>query len=389
MPHPNGSAYVELGSPGGMLDRARLATTALFFATGAIYAAWATRIPDIKEDLGLSGGQLGLAILGLEAGAILGLPGGGALVARRGSRTALRIGFVAYTLSLTAVGLAPGLAALTAALAAMAAATSVVDVAVNAQGVELERRYERPVLSGMHAGHSFGLVAGGLAGTAAAAAALDVRLHFGATTAVGLALAALATARLVEEPCDGDRPAFARPRGRLLALGVLGFCAFLLDGTAYNWSAVHLRETHGAAPGLAAAAFTLFSLALALGRLGGDRLVARLGRPRLLSACGAVTAAGAAIVVAAPSAGAALAGWIVVGAGLAAVAPTVLGAAGVSGEASPPVAIAAVTTVGYLGSFTGPPLVGALADLTTLPAALGLMLPVALAMMLLARRAPA
>jgi len=372
-----------------MLGRARLATTALFFMTGAVYAAWATRIPAIKEELGLSGGQLGLAILGLEAGAVLGLPGGGALVARRGSRFALRAGFTAYALSLTAVGLAPSLATLAAALAVMAAATSVVDVAANAQGVELERRYERPVMSGMHAGHSFGLVAGGLAGTVAAGAAVAVPAHFAATTALGLLLAAIATGRLVEETRDGDRPAFARPRGRLLALGALGFCAFLLDGTAYNWSAVHLRESHGAAPGLAAAAFTLFSLALALGRLGGDRLVARLGRGKLVAGCGAVTAAAALVVATAPSAPVALAGWIGLGAGLAAIAPTVLGAAGESGDAPPPVAIAAVTTVGYLGSFTGPPLIGAVADVTALPFALGLMVPVALAMTLLARCAPA
>jgi MFS family permease len=118
--------------------RARAATTAIFFMTGWVYAAWATRIPAIKDDLGLSDGQVGLAILGLEAGAIVGLPAGGALVSRMGSRRALQIGFSIFPAALFAVALAPGLAALAAWLAVMAAATSVVDVAMNAQGVELE-----------------------------------------------------------------------------------------------------------------------------------------------------------------------------------------------------------------------------------------------------------
>src|SRR5829696_8202571 len=118
--------------------RARVATAVIFFITGCVYAAWATRIPAIKAELGLSEGQLGLAILGLEAGAIVGLPAGGALVARAGSRRALRIGFAIYPTALLAVAFAPGLATLAASLALMAAGTSVVDVGTNAQGVELE-----------------------------------------------------------------------------------------------------------------------------------------------------------------------------------------------------------------------------------------------------------
>ena len=199
--------------------QARAATTLIFFMVGWVYAAWATRIPAIKDELRLSDGELGLAILGLEAGAIVGLPTGGALVARAGSRQALRVGFAVYPLALVAVALAPALATLAAALAVMAAATSVVDVAMNAQGVELERRYERPILSGLHAGHPLGLVAGGLAGTAAAAArrigARALRGGRGRRARHG----ARGHAVLVREPARDGQPAFVRPSGRLLLLG--------------------------------------------------------------------------------------------------------------------------------------------------------------------------
>jgi MFS family permease len=375
----------------GELRAARAAVTAIFFLAGATIAAWSTRIPAIQERLGLSAGALGLAILGLEGGAVVGLPAGGALVARLGSPSALRIGFVGFPGGLVAVALAPSLGALMLALAVMAAATSVIDVAMNAQGIELERRYRRPVLSGMHAGHSAGLVGGGLAGTAAAAAAIPVPVHLGGAAAIGMAAGVAATHWLVrEEPVDGQR-LFIRPGGRLLLLGLVAFCAFLLDGAAYNWSAVHLRSEHGAAAGLAAAAFTAFALAMAVGRLAGDRLVARFGRVRVVEGCGAVAVMGGALAVAAPTATVALVAWAVLGLGLAAIAPTVLGAAPGVSAASAPVAIAAVTTVGYLGSFTGPPAIGALAQFTGLQAALGLLVVVGAATALLARlslRAP-
>lgn len=361
--------------------------------TGWVYAAWATRLPTIKQDLGLSDRELGAAILGLEAGAIVGLPAGGALVARAGSRRALRVGFAVLPCALVAVAAAPGLAVLAGALALMAAATSVVDVAMNAQGVELERRYERPILSGLHAGHPFGLAAGGVAGTVAAAADLPVLAHFTVAAGIGLMSVRAATAFLVCERVAVGQLAFARPSRRLLSLGVIAFCAFLLDGAAFNWSAVHLRTEHGASAGLAAAAFTALALALAVGRLFGDRLVARFGRVRVVRGCGATAAAGTALAIAAPTAALAVAGWALFGLGLAALAPTLLGAAPSAGDGPPAVAIAAVTTIAYLGSFSGPPLIGILADLTSLSAALGMLVAVSALMLALAprvspRRAP-
>jgi MFS family permease len=354
--------------------RARVANTLVFFLTGAVFAAWSTRLPAIKEGLGLSDGALAVAILGLEAGAIAGLPAGGALVARAGSRTALRAGFVGYPLGLLGVGLAADTATLALALAAMAVANSVVDVAMNAQGVELERRFERPLLSGMHAGHSLGLAAGALVGTLAAAAGVPVVTHFAAAAAVGIVAGVGATAGLVGERPEERERRFAWPRGPLALLGLVAFCAFLLDGAAYNWIAVQLRSERGAAPALAAAAFMLYALTVAAGRLAGDRLVARFGRTRVVRTSAVVAAAGCGVAVAVPGIAPALAGWALFGLGIAGIAPAVLGAApSVAASVPPSVAIAAVTTVGYLGSFTGPPAIGALSGAVGLDAAIGLL----------------
>ena len=380
-----------VGYPGSMASiedrRARAATAVVFFVTGFVVAAWATRIPAVQERLALTPGSFAVAVLGLEGGALAGLPAGGALVARLGSRPSLRLGFAVYPTALFGVAAAPGLVWLVAALAVMAAANSVVDVAMNAQGIELEHRYRRPILSGLHAAHPFGMLAGGLAGTAAAGAGLPVLSHFTLAAATGLLAGLAATRWLVTEPRRAGQPLLARPSGRLLLLGAIAFCAFLLDGAASNWSAAHLHTEHAATPALAAAGFSALTAALALARLAGDRLVSRLGRRRVVRASGLVAAAGASAVVLAPTAPLALLGWTTLGAGLAAIAPTVLGATPSATRLPPPVAVAAVTTLGYLGSFTGPPLIGALAELTGLSAALGLLVVAALVPALLAGRA--
>jgi MFS family permease len=357
--------------------RARVATTLVFFLTGVIGGTWAARIPAVQERLDLSDGALGVALIGLEGGAVLGLPLGGALVATIGSRWSLRLGFAIWPVGLVAVAVVASLASLAAALGVIAAANSVVDVAMNAQGVELERCYRRPLLSGLHAGHSFGFMAGGLFAIAAAAASPSTLAHFAVVGAVAAVVGVVATRLLVAERTS-DGPAVARPSGALLLLGLVAFCVFFSDGAANNWSAVHLRSERGADPALAAAAVSVFSLTLGLGRLIGDRVVARLGRAGAVRLGGVISAAGALIAIATPEPATALAGWAILGAGLAPIAPAVLGAAPDASDLPTPVAIAAVTTVGYLGSFTGPPVIGALAELSTLSVALGLLIVAAL-----------
>jgi MFS family permease len=353
------------------LRRARAGTAAAFAVVGVVAATYAARIPAVQDRLGLTAGDLALAVLAVEGGALAGLPLGGALVGRRGSRRSLRAAFAVFVPGVVLVAAAPSLGALAAALALWAAANSVADVALNAQGTELDRRYGRPVLSGLHAAQGAGLLAGAAAATALAAAGVQLLAHVAAVAAVCAAVAAPATAPLVREPPAPPRARTPLPPPRpLLLLGAVAFCAFLVDGAATNWVAVHLRG-RGASEATAAAGYLLLATGLVLGRLAGDRLTARWSRSRLVRACGVLATAGTAVVVLAPDVATALAGWALVGLAVAPLAPAVLGAApGVAGVPAP-AAIAVVTTIGYLGSFAGPPVVGVLAGRVTLPAALG------------------
>jgi MFS family permease len=382
------------------LRAARAATALTFLLTGAVFATWAARLPALTERLALSAGGASVALAGVEAGALGGLAVAGRLVNALGSARSLRVGFAAYPTALVAVALAPSLAWLVAAMAVLGVANSAIDVAMNVQGVELERRYARPLLSGLHSAHSFGVVAGGVGGTLCAARGVPLTAHFAAVAAIALVASQLAMGALVRERREDAGPDAPRDRGpgpssagearrarrRLVSIGLLASGAFFVEGAASDWSAIELRAVHGAGPGLASAAFTTFSLALAVGRLGADRLVARHGRARFTRAAASVAAIGAGTVVVSGSAGVALIGWAVAGAGVAGIAPTLLGAAPGASAAPASVAIATVSAIGYGGSFAGPPLIGAMASLTSLPAALGGLVLGAVAIVLCARR---
>jgi MFS family permease len=365
---------------------ARVACTIVFALAGALLASFAARVPAVRERAELSSGELGLAFVGLEAGAVLGLGLGGALCARLGSRRALRVGFAVHPAALAAVGFAPSLVWLALGLAVTAAGVSLIDVAMNTQGVEIESRRDRPVLSGLHAAHSVGVLAGGLGGAAAAAAGLAVQAHLAIIAGLGAVAGQAATFALLKESvAPGPPPTW--PRGRLLGLGALAFCTFLVDGAANNWSAVQMRTAHDAGEGTAAATFAIFASALVVGRVAGDRVVVRLGSVRAVRGGGVLAACGLLAALLAPSVAPALCGWFAAGLGIALVAPTVMRVAGATAGMPTPIAIATVTSVGYLGSFTGPPLIGGLASLIGLSAALGIAVSAALAVSALAGRA--
>jgi hypothetical protein len=368
-------------------------TALLFGLTGVVFATWASRIPAVQGRLDLSVGTLGLVLLAVEAGAVAGLPLGGALVARWGVARVLPAAAVAFPAGLVGIAAAPDAGWLALAVASWTAANSVLDVALNARGLELEGRAARPGLSGLHARHSLGLLAGALIAVGAVGAGLPLAAHLGIVAAVAALFGACAARRpLPFAPAAAPAPAtVAAPRARLdrplLLLGLTAFAAFGLEAIASGWVAVHLATVHAAPAALAAFGYTAFVAALAAGRLVGDGLLARHGRTRLVAACGLVAAAGGALVVAAPTAATALAGWVVVGLAVAPLAPALFGAVPAVAGASVPTALAAVSTIGYLGGVAGPPVVGLAAGPLSLEAALTSLVVAALAVTALARPA--
>jgi MFS family permease len=356
---------------------------------GAVFGTLAVRIPAIKDRLDLSSGPLGVALLGVALGAVPAFPVAGRLIARLGSRPLTRLGLALDGLALVLVALAGSLGWLVAAAVVLGAANGMLDVAMNAHGVMLERRRGRPIMSSFHAAYSLGGLAGAAVGGGLAAAGLDVRAHF---AAIGLlsAIGAVTWGRRLL-PGGDDRaaalPMLLRPPRRLVLLGVAAFCCLFAEGAAGDWSAVYLRDTLGTGAGVAAAGFAAFSLAMAGGRLVGDRLTERLGSVRVLTH-GALLAGGGlglALLVGQPAAG--IAGFAALGAGLAGVVPTLFRAGGTAPGVPAGQGIAAVSSLGYMGFLVGPPVIGFTAAAVGLPAALGMVAVLAATIAVLAGNA--
>jgi fucose permease len=373
------------------LSAARVAVAALFFVNGALFANWVPRVPDVKVTLGLGEGALGLAIFGGAIGGLVGSLAAGPLDTRFGSREVSVFGGVVLAALLAGPGLAWSWATLAAALLLVAGSDAVMDVSMNAHAVAVQRGYGRSIVNGFHALWSLGAVAGSLAGSAAAARGVPVATHL---AFAGLVLgSAVVVARhwllptvTVQAPPSAARGAGgairwidrARRRGLVLptgAVGALGLMALLggiVEDTPGSWSAVYLRETLGASPGVAGLAFAACTGAMTVGRLLGDRTVERFGAARVLRTGALIAAVGlaAALVLATPVA--AIVGFGLLGIGVSTLFPLVFATAGGLADTPAGGAIGMVSLLARGGFLLAPPLIGAVADAVGLQVALAL-----------------
>ncbi|MFD7898593.1 MFS transporter [Streptomyces sp. NPDC059743] len=246
----------------------------VFFINGLVLASWAPRIPQVKEQLQLSDGQLGLALLGVALGSVPAMPAAGSLVNRFGSRAVARTAVLLYAAAIALPGLARSLTELMVSLAVLGAAVGALDVAMNAHAVDVERSSGRARLSSFHALFSAGALAGALVGTLAAAGGVAPRAQFTASAVVAVLAAGSAAATL--RPAAHQHPGPARSRSapgtsapgtsatapasapvsrftpRLLLLSALGLCVLLIEGVVTDWGSVYLADSLHAGPGPAA-----------------------------------------------------------------------------------------------------------------------------------------
>lgn len=410
-------------APGGelaRLRRARIAGLAYFAVMGLADGLWLVRIPAVKQNLGLSDGRLGVALLAAPAGLVLVAAIADRLIGRFGSARLTVAGGVAMPLLPVAFGLAGNTAALMAALFAYGAAGALLDVSANAQAVRVERGYGRPLINSFHACYSFGGLLGALLGGLSAWAGIGPAVTFAVVGVPLAALAASARSGLLRgsEPGasggygpardrrdrhggdqdqgsrnggDRDRPGRAAARRRpgrhgaslrIVVLGLLALCSLLGEGAAGSWSAVYFRDNLATSAAFAALGFAAFSVTMAAGRLFGDRLAARFGPARLVTGCGLVAAAGLALALAWTSPVAGLAGFALFGAGLSSTFPQLLSAAGNVETGRSESGIARVAGAGYLGVLAGPVIIGSCASVVGLRLALAI--PAVLALCLAA-----
>ena len=388
--------------PRGDLGRSRVALCGVFAAHGFIYASWAVRVPAVKQQTGASPAALGLALLGLSAGAVATMLIAGALCQRFGNRPVAVICCALLSITLVLPALAHSAVTLGLALAVFGAAYGGLNVAMNSIAVDLVTALDRPVMPSFHAAWSFGGLAGAGIGGLLAPHLSPVR-HLLLVALAGLLVTAIAGRSLlsadpaevaaeadrIDADCtsqssiDADRASQsstdadgANSSGRPLRqvpvrhpalgtvravglFGLIGLCAAYDEGAIGDWGALHLRQDLGASAGLAAAGYAAFALAEATGRLSGTTLLERLGRTRVLVLGSLAACAGMLVAALAPDVWLALAGFAVTGLGLANLFPAAMTRAGLlAGSAG----VALASMLGYSGFLLGPPAIGFLAN---------------------------
>lgn len=372
------------------LRAARIAVAYIFFANGALAGNWVVRIPALMDRLGLSVGALGFAFFAAPVAAVVAMPFAGRIVTRVGSRRTTQVSFVVFCATILPLPFSPNLLVLSFAIFAIGAVSSFLDVAMNANGLALEGRYRRPILSSFHAWFSAGGLAGAGTGALAAWAQLDIRVHIPIAVAVALAGGLLLAPFLFhgdDKVEHEERRFFVRPPRQLVALGFVAFASLLAEGAVGDWSAVYIDKPLEAGKVIAAFGYFAFSAMMVVGRLSGDRLAVRFG-PVALTRVGGLLAAGSltvALLIGNPVA--AIIGFAGMGAGLAVVVPTVFRAAGSHPKVPPAIGLASVSMIGYFGFLIGPPLIGSAGDLIGLPKALGLVALITVAIGMLASSA--
>ncbi|WP_223421902.1 MFS transporter [Tateyamaria pelophila] len=346
-----------------------MAVTAMFALNGALYGIWAARIPAMAQRHGLDKGDLGWLLLLLAAGAITAFPLAGRFADRYGAAPVTMRIAVAYTVALCLTALAPGTATLAVALFLFGAAHGAMDVAMNTWAGEAERYIGRQVMSSFHAMFSLGAGLGAASGFVAEHQGIGIPAHFIAV-GVFVMIIAMAVANIgwtsVKQVNVGATPLFPLPKGPLVAVGLIAFCASMGEGAMVDWSALLLIETALVTPAQAALGYTVFSVAMVIVRLLGDQATRILGPTPTARLAGIIATTGTVCAVVSSSYAVTLTGFALMGVGYAVIMPLAFSRAAADPYLPPGTAIASVATLGYGGLLLGPPLIGFVADATSL-----------------------
>lgn len=353
---------------------ALIVTFIYFILNGTLLGMWVVQIPAVEERVGISHATLGGFLVLLGAGAFLGMQLGGRLSDRFGTRTVVPLAGVLCSATLVLPGLAQEPWALGAALLVFGFGNGTLDVSMNAHAVQVERAYQRPVMSAFHATFSVGGVLAALIG----AAAIDIGWGPATTLAVAAGLGvvvALASARgllhaVPEAPSADAAGEPGAKKGavpvRIWLLAVLALLVMLCEGAANDWSVLHLKTVLGASESTAAFAYGTFAATMTIGRLLADRVSARFGPVAVLRHGAILAAAGITLVALSPWIWAALAGWALFGLGLSGCVPQLFSAAGHTDPAAAGTNVSRVAGLGYVGMLAGPALIGWMTHLMAL-----------------------
>ena len=341
----------------------RVSLLILFFMMGSVFGSWASRIPDIKDALHLNEAVLGSVLFALPVGQLSAMALSGYLVSRYGSKLVLTVAALLYPAALVGLGAASSIGQLTLGLFLFGITANLCNIAVNTQGVGVERLYNRSIMASFHGLWSLAGFCGGLVSTLMVGYDIPPLMHFCIIYAVTFAV--LVTMRGSMLPRDAKpvdekktKKVFVRPDRYILLLGLIAFGSMACEGTMFDWSGVYFETVIRPPKELIRLGYIAFMCTMACGRFTADRLVTRFGAIR---ASGIVIATGLLLSVLFPHLTTATLGFLLVGFGTSSVVPLCYSLAGRSKTMLPGVALATVSTIGFFGFLLGPPVIGFIA----------------------------
>jgi MFS family permease len=352
----------------------RIAVSCFFFLAGLCFSSWASRIPDIRLKLHLDNAALGGVLLALPAGLLTSLPLAGWFVAKFGSRPVAIFAAILYACTLPFLGWVHAVWQLVACLFVFGMGGNLLNISINTQAIGTESLYGRTIMASYHGIWSLAGFSGAAIGTLFIGLGWLPRQHFLIISCFALIIVLVNAGGLIVKDSNTheDEPIFARPDRSLINLGIIAFCSMICEGAMFDWSGVYFQKVIHPQKELVAAGYTAFMFTMASGRFLGDWLTTKWGIKRILQISGLLTSSGLLTAILFPWLVPALIGFLLVGAGVSSVIPLVYSAAGRSKILSPGVALAAVSTIGYLGFLFGPPCIGFIAQVFNLRVSFGL-----------------
>ena len=346
---------------------ARTAVASMFFMAGLVFSSWASRIATIQQKLNLSDAALGAVLFALPVGLMLSLPLSGWAVTKIGSRKVVVAALALYGVALVSLGLADNVFWLTFCLIVFGLASNAVNISVNTQAVATEALYTKPIMASFHGLWSLAGFLGAGIGTFMIGKGILPAPHFTGIMAVTL-ITILICWRYLHHDHNPENtgPAFVKPDKSLITLGIIAFCSMVIEGAMFDWSVIYFKKIVLAQGAWIGAGYTAGMCFMAAGRFVADWFSHKFGLKTTLQLSGFLSTLGLLTVVVFPTLIPAIIGFMFVGAGISSVVPMVYSAAGKSTTMKPGAAIAAVSTISFLGFLIGPPIIGFLSGLFTL-----------------------
>ena len=353
-------------------SRIRFAIFCLYFCTGICFSSWASRIPDIKNTLGLDDAAWGTVLLMIPIGSVCGMTISGLVVSKVGSKVILPIALMGYVISLLFIGLSSTGYALIISLIVFGLFGNFCNICVNTQAISLEAVYNKPIMASFHGGWSLAGLIGASIGLLMASIHIHPIYHFCIIGAIVM-ITLLMSKRYLQpdikkekDPADVAAGKRRKPETFLFLLGTVAFCGMAAEGSMSDWSGLYLIDIVGIQKHLAPIGLAAYMITMASGRFVIDKATRKWGRQRVIQAGGTLIATGLFTAVAFPYFITVIIAFMITGFGTAGIVPTIYSTAGQKTRIPPSIALTIVSSISFLGFLMGPPLIGYIASVTNL-----------------------